>query len=387
MKWPWSKRETRAENDPSWSALIPSGTTAGMPVSPGNAETISTVFSCVQSIAETIGGLPLLVYRNEANGDRARAADCPLYRVLHDAPNERQTALEFREQLTAHVLLWGNGYAEIHSDAAGNVTSLEPIHPRNVTVLQLPSGRIRYDVADPQTGKVRPLVADEMLHLKDRTDNGIVGKSRIQVAREMLGGVLASQEHGNAAWANGARLSGVLQTDNVMTDESIGRLRTSWEQQFSGHGNSGKTAILENGLKYAQLSMSNEDAQWLESRQFSVEEVCRIFRVPPVLVADLRHANFSNSVEMNRWFVTHTLRRWLTMWEEGCERALLGPIARKRYFIEHNVEGLLRGDSTGRAAFYQSGIAAGWMLKSEARTLENLPALEGIDDAPQADAA
>lgn len=387
MKWPWSKKPEQRDADPSWAALIPSGTTAGLPVSPGNAETISTVFSCVQSIAETIGGLPLLLYRNASNGDRQRASDHPLYRVLHDAPNERQTALEFREQLTAHVLLWGNGYAEIHSDAAGNVTALEPIHPRNVTVLQLPSGRIRYDVADAQTGRIRPLLADEVLHLKDRTDNGIVGKSRIQVAREMLGGVLAAQEHGNKAWANGARLSGVLQTPHVMTDDSIGRLRESWQGQFSGTGNSGKTAILENGLTYQQLSMSNEDAQWLQSRQFSVEEVCRIFRVPPVLVADLRHANFSNSVEMNRWFVTHTLRRWLTMWEEGAERALLGPIARSRYFIEHNVEGLLRGDSTGRATFYQSGIRDGWLLKSEARRLENLPTIEGIDDAAQADAA
>lgn len=380
MKWPWSKQETRAEPDPSWAALIPSGTSAGVSVSPGNAETISTVFSCVQSIAETIGGLPLLVYRNEANGDRERAPDYPLYRVLHDAPNERQTALEFREQLTAHVLLWGNGYAEIHSDAAGNITSLQPIHPRSVTVLQLPSGRIRYDVADAQTGQVRPLLADEVLHLKDRTDNGIVGKSRIQVAREMLGGVLAAQEHGSKAWANGARLSGVLQTPNVMGDDSIGRLQTSWQAQFAGTGNSGRTAILENGLTYQQLSMSNEDAQWLQSRQFSVEEVCRIFRVPPVLVADLRHANFSNSVEMNRWFVTHTLRRWLTMWEEGCERSLLGPIARRRYFIEHNVEGLLRGDSKGRADFYKEGIDSGWLLRSEARRLENLPAIEGLDD-------
>lgn len=387
MRWPWKRNETRAEIDPSWAALIPSGTSAGVCVSPGNAETISTVFSCVQSIAETIGGLPLLVYRQEGNGDRIRAAEHPLYRVLHDAPNARQTALEFREQLTAHVLLWGNAYAEIQSDAAGNVIGLEPLHPQSVTVLKLPSGRIRYDVADPQTGKVRPLLDDEVLHLKDRTDNGIVGKSRIQVAREMLGGVLASQEHGNTAWANGARMSGVLQTDNVMTDEAIGRLATSWQAQFGGYGNAGKTAILENGLKYQQLSMSNEDAQWLESRQFSVEEVCRIFRVPPVLVADLRHANFSNSVEMNRWFVTHTLRRWLTMWEEGCERSLLGPLARKRYFIEHNVEGLLRGDSTGRAAFYQSGISAGWLLKSEARTLENLPAIEGIDDVQASDAA
>lgn len=387
MKWPWSKKETRAETDPSWAALIPSGTSSGFPVSPGNAETISTVFSCVQSIAETIGGLPLLVYRQEDNGDRVRASDHSLYTVLHDRPNERQTALEFREQLTAHVLLWGNGYAEIHSDNAGNVTALEPIHPRNVTVLQLPSGRIRYDVADPQTGRIRPLLADEVLHLKDRTDNGIVGKSRIQVAREMLGGVLAAQEHGNRAWANGARLNGVLQTDNVMTEPAIARLGTSWQEQFGGVNNSGKTAILENGLKYQQLSMSNEDAQWLESRQFSVEEVCRFFRMPPVLVADLRHANFSNSVEMNRWFVTHTLRRWLTMWEEGCERACLPPIARKRFFIEHNVEGLLRGDSAGRAAFYQSGISAGWMLPSEARTLENLPAIEGIDDAPAKAAA
>lgn len=380
MKWPWSKKPERRDADPSWSALIPPGTTSGMPVNPGNAETISTVFSCVQSIAETVGGLPLILYRNETNGDRERATDHPLYRVLHDAPNDRQTALEFREQLTAHVLLWGNGYAEIHSDAAGNVTALEPIHPRNVTVLQLPSGRIRYDVADAQTGRVRPLLADEVLHLKDRTDNGIVGKSRIQVAREMLGGVLASQEHGNKAWANGARLSGVLQTPNVMDDAGIARIAQSWNAQFAGSGNSGKTAILENGLTYQQLSMSNEDAQWLQSRQFSVEEVCRIFRVPPVLVADLRHANFSNSVEMNRWFVTHTLRRWLTMWEEGAERALLGPIARTRYFIEHNVEGLLRGDSKGRAEFYGSGIKDGWLRKSEARRLENLPAIEGIDD-------
>lgn len=386
MRWPWNKKETRAEADPSWAALIPSGTAAGIPVSPGNAETISTVFSCVQSIAETIGGLPLILYRNGANGDRERAADHPLYRVLHDAPNERQTALEFREQLTAHVLLWGNGYAEIHSDAAGNVTALEPIHPRNVTVLRLPSGRIRYDVADPETGRVRPLLADEVLHLKDRTDNGIVGKSRIQVAREMLGGVLAAQEHGSATFANGARLSGVLKTPNVLDAASAERIGTSWRSQFSGTANSGKVAVLENGLEYQQLSMSMEDAQWLESRQFSVEEVCRIFRVPPVLVADLRHANFSNSVEMNRWFVTHTLRRWLTMWEEGAERALLGPIARTRYFIEHNVEGLLRGDSKGRAEFYGSGIKDGWLLRSEARRLENLPTIEGIDDA-QADAA
>jgi HK97 family phage portal protein len=165
-----------------------------------------------------------------------------------------------------------------------------------------------------------------------------------------------------------------------MTEDQLDRLGRSWRTQYTGADNAGRTAVLESGLKFNPLSMSHEDAQWLQARQFTVEEVARLFNVPPVLLGDLRHANFSNSVEMMRHFVTVTLRPWLTRWEQALERALLGPVARGRYYIEHSAEGLLRGDAKNRADFYKAGIDAGWLLRSEARRLENLPSVEGIDD-------
>lgn len=388
MKWPWKKTEQRAAPDPSWSALINPGlvSSSGAYVDVRSAEGISTVFAAVGLLAGTVASLPLHLYRRLPNGDRERVTDHPLAEVLSARPNENQTAFEWREQETAHCVLSGNAYSEIVWDKAGNVTALKPLHPRNVTIVKLPNDRHRYDVTD-SNGRLRSLLSEEVLHLRDRSDDGLMGKSRITIAREMLGGVLSAQEHGNRTFANGARLSGVLQTPHQMTAEQIARLSESWQSQFSGAANAGRTAILENGLQYAQLAMSNEDAQWLQSRQFSVEEIARIFNVPPVLLGDLRHANFSNSVEMMRHFVTVTLRPWLVRIEQAMERALLGPMARQRFFIEFNAEGLLRGDSTNRADFYDKGIASGWLLPSEARRLENLPTIEGIDDARQAPAA
>lgn len=373
MKWPWTREKRNASTDESWRHLINQGavSASGQYVDAKSAEGIATVHAAVSLISGAIGSLPLHVYARKDNGDRERATDYPLTRLLHAAPNEFQSALEWREQLTAHCLLWGNAYARIHRDKAGTVTALTPIHPRNVTIVKLPNGRIRYDVAED--GKLIPLLADEVFHLRDRSDDGLVGKSRITAAREMLGSVLAQQEHGSRTFTNAARLSGVLKTAHVMDGPSIERLRDSWTAQFSGASNAGRTAILENGLEFQPLSMSNEDAQWLQSRQFSVEEVARLFNVPPVLLGDLRHANFSNSVEMMRHFVTVTLGPWLARWEQALERTLLGPIARTRYFIEFSAEGLLRGDATNRAAFYKSGIEAGWLDVEEARKLENLP--------------
>lgn len=385
MKWPWSRStETRSSiADPVTAQLFGIATSStGDTITPETAESISACFASVQAIAETIGTLPLHLYRRKGE-DREKAVDHPLYGVLHHQPNELQTALEFREQMTAAVLLRGNAYAEIHWDGAGNVEALTPIHPGRVTVLKLPSGRIAYDV-DEDNGRVRRLLQDEVLHLKDRSENGITGRSRIQIARETIGLANAQQQHGGKTFANGARLSGVLQTPHQMTAESLQRLATSWRSQFTGTDNAGKTAILENGLTYQQVGMSLEDAQWIAAQQFSVEQVARIYRVPPTMIGDLRHGNFSNSVEMSRVFVTMTLRRWLVMWEQAISRALLPPLARKQLFAEHSVEGLLRGDAKSRADFYASGIDAGWLLPSEARRLENLPTVEGIDHARQA---
>lgn len=379
MRWPWSKTETRAV-DPSWGALLSQGamSDSGQYVDARSAEGVATVFAAVNLIAGTVASLPLHVYRRLDNGDRERASDHPLANILAARPNATQTAFEMREMLTAQCLLSGNAYAEIRTDRSGTVTDLVPITPRDVTVVKLAGGRHRYDVNTD--GRMRSLLAEEVLHLRDRSEDGLVGRSRVQVARETLGGALALQTHGNRAFANGTRLSGVLQTPGMLSADQHQRLAASWRTQYTGADNAGKTAVLESGLEFKPLSMSNEDAQWLQARQFSVEEVARLFNVPPVLLGDLRHANFSNSVEMMRHFVTVTLRPWLSRWEQALERALLGPVARGRYYIEHSAEGLLRGDAVNRADFYGKAIASGWMLRSEARRLENLPAIEGLDD-------
>lgn len=352
--------------DPSWdgAALLRSSPT-------GQAESLSTVYACVSAISETIASLPLILYRRSADDGRERASEHPLYRVLHDQPNEIQTALEFREQMQAAVLLTGNAYAEIKRDHAGQVIALLPL--TRVTVLQLDSGRLVYDVS---TNKgTRRLLQEEVFHLRHRSDNGLIGVSPITASRETLQLALAERDHGNSTFTNGARLSGLLKFPQKLKADQRTALSNSWNSQYSGGANAGKTAILEEGVEYQTVSMSMDDAQWLEARQFSVEEVARLFRVPPTIIGDLRHGNYSNSVEMNRVFVVHTLRRHMTMWEQAISRALLSDAGRRMYFAEHNVEGLLRGDSSNRADFYSKGIADGWLTADEVRKLENLPKL------------
>lgn len=354
--------------DPSWNAVALLG---GSTV-PGKAESLSAVYSCVSAISETIASLPLILYRRTDDEGRERANDHPLYKVLHDQPNELQTALEFREMMQAAVLLRGNAYAEIKRGYDGQVRSLIPLD--RVTPLQLENGRMAYDVSDSK-GKVRRLLQEEVFHLRHRSDNGLIGVSPITASRETVQLALSERDHGNSTFTNGAKLSGVLKFPQKLKGDQRTALATSWNTQYSGGANAGKTAILEEGVEYQTISMSMEDAQWLESRQFSVEEIARLFRVPPTIIGDLRHGNYSNSVEMNRVFVVHTLRRHMTMWEQAISRALLTEAGRRIYFAEHSVEGLLRGDSANRAEFYSKGISDKWLTVDEVRKFENLPKL------------
>jgi HK97 family phage portal protein len=358
--------EQRAAN-PSWhgAALLRGNSPAA-----GKAESLSTVYACVSAISETIASLPLILYKRTADDGRERAGDHPLYRVLHDQPNDIQTALEFREMMQAAVLLRGNAFAEIGRDYAGQVSSLTPL--LSVTTLQLDNDRLAYDVAD-KNGKVRRLLQHEVFHLRHRSDNGLVGVAPITASRETVQLALAERDHGNSTFTNGAKLAGVLKFPQRLNKEQTDSLRNSWDTQHAGGANAGKTAILSEGVDYQTVSMSNEDAQYLEARQFSVEEIARLFRVPPTIIGDLRHGNYSNSVEMNRVFVVHTLRRHMTMWEQAISATLLTERGRKVYFCEHNVEGLLRGDSTNRADFYSKGINDKWLTIDEVRKLENLP--------------
>ena len=374
------ERRSASDSDPYWSNF----SAARGAVTTRRAESVSAVYACVGAIAETIATLPLILYRRsgtEGEG-RDRAVDHPLYSVLHDTPNGQQTALEFREQMQAAVLLRGNAYAELVRGYDGQVRELLPIRPDRVNVLLLDSGRLAFEVYDHR-GRMRRLLQEEVLHLRHRSEDGIVGVSPISAAREVVELALAERDHGNTVFANGARLSGVLKAAGSLTSPQIDRLKSSWQSQYSGGGNAGKTAILEAGMDYQSVSMTLEDAEWIAARQFSVEEVCRLFRVPPTVVGDLRHGNYANSVEMSRQFVVLSLRRHLTMWEQGIARCCLSEAARRTYFAEHSVEGLLRGDPVNRADFYTKGISSGWLFADEVRQLENLPVRTSNAAIPQ----
>ena len=348
------------------------------PVNAATAQSVSAVYGCVSAIAETVASLPLILFRRKGD-DRERASDHPLYRVLHDQANPHMTALELRELMQAQVLLRGNSFARVVTGWDGQVRELWPL-PVDTQVLRLPDGKLAYEYSDKAGKRVR-LLSDEVLHLKHRAgDEAVLGVSPIAAAREVVQLALAERQHGTAMFEGGTRLSGVLTMPGVLKDNQRDSLKASWKANYSGAKNSGGVPILEAGMTYQAISMTADDAQYLASRQFSVEEVCRLFRVPPTLVGDLRHGNYSNSVELARQFVTLTLRRHLLMWEQGIASKLLTEAGRRIYFAEHQVEGLLRGDATNRASFYGAGIKDGWLLPSEARRLENLPTVPGIDD-------
>ncbi|MBW5460725.1 phage portal protein (plasmid) [Pseudomonas aeruginosa] len=372
------KRNTTPAYDTYWNQFS-GADVAGVTVNVNSTESISAVYACVAAISESVGSLPLNLYRKTESG-REKATTHPLYRLLHDQPNEWQTALEFREQMQRQILLRGNAFAEIKWSSAGRVEALVPLHPDSVTVLVSDTNRLVYDVTD-RKGHIRRLLADEVLHLRYHSDDGVMGRSPIAVARDTIGLALAERTHGERMFAQGTKLSGVIETQPGTTKDQARQIRESWAEGYGSVSNHGKTGVLPQGATFKTVSMTLEDAEWIEARRLSVEEVARLFRVPPVLIGDLREANYSNAVELGRYFVTHTLRRHLVLWEQAINRALITDTA--HFFAEFNVEGLLRGDSLNRAQFYDYALKDGWMLKSEVRQLENLPAIQGINDAQQ----
>lgn len=370
------RHESRAA-DPSWSALSngAGGTsTAGAYVDAKSAESISTVFACVQALSESTACLPLHVYRRSENGSRERADGHWLSRVM-ERPNDYQSGMEFRECMTASVLLNGNGYARKDFNGAGEVTALHPMHPGRVSIVKLDSGRHRYDYAD-DSGRIVRLLADEVLHLRDRTDPGsIVGKSRIAIARESLGLTLALRSHGANSFSRGARPSSIVYNEGKRdwTTEEMKSFKDRMDY-FATTG-AGRTLVMGmRGVKLEPFGLSNEDAQWLEAMNFSVTEICRLFRVPPILVQTLEQASYNNVESLGEQFVKFSLTRWLNLWESAISHQMLGPIARQRFYAEHAVDALLRGTAGERAEFYAKALNnTPWMDVDEVRRLENLP--------------
>ena len=367
-------------------AFFTGGSTSGKNVNERSAMQMTAVYSCVRILAEAIAGLPLHLYRYTEDGGKEKAVKHPLYLLLHDEPNPEMSSFVFRETLMTHLLLWGNAYAQVIRNGKGEVIALYPLMPNRMTVDRDEHGQLYYsynrssDEAPTMKGSTVILKPSDVLHIPGLGFDGLVGYSPIAMAKNAIGLAMATEEYGAKFFANGAAPSGVLEHPGTIKDPA--RVREAWQSQFGGSANSGKVAVLEEGMKYTPISISPNEAQFLETRKFQINEIARIFRVPPHMVGDLEKSSFSNIEQQSLEFVKYTLDPWVIRWEQSIQRILLTPEEKTQYFVKFNVEGLLRGDYASRMQGYATARQNGWMSANDIRELENLdriPAEEGGD--------
>ena len=352
------------------------GTTAGKAVTERSAMQMTAVYSCVRILAEAIAGLPLHLYRYNENGGKEKAIDHPLYWLLHDEPNPEMSSFVFRETLMTHLLLWGNAYAQIIRNGKGEVVALYPLMPNKMTVDRDKDGKLYYQYLKtsdeaatmPNTSVI--LKPADVLHIPGLGFDGLVGYSPIAMAKNSIGMAIACEEYGARFFSNGAAPGGVLEHPGTVKDPQ--RIRDSWNNSFMGTGNAHKVAVLEEGMKYTPIAISPNEAQFLETRKFQINEIARIFRVPPHMVGDLEKSSFSNIEQQSLEFVKYTLDPWVIRWEQSLARILFTDDEKKRYFFKFNVEGLLRGDYQSRMTGYATARQNGWMSTNDIRELENL---------------
>lgn len=362
------------------------GTTSGKAVTERSAMQMTAVYSCVRILAEAVAGLPLHLYKYTDSASKEKALDHPLYHLLHDEPNPEMSSFVFRETLMTHLLLWGNAYAQVIRNGKNEVVALYPLMPNKMTVDRDENGRLYYRYNRGQDEAVKSkdqtviLKPSDVLHIPGLGFDGLVGYSPIAMAKNAIGMAIACEEFGAKFFANGAAPSGVLEHPGTIKDPS--KVRDTWQSQFGGSSNTGKVAVLEEGMKYTPISISPEQAQFLETRKFQINEIARIFRVPPHMVGDLEKSSFSNIEQQSLEFVTYTLDPWIVRWEQSISRTLFSEEEKKTHFVKFNVDGLLRGDYQSRMNGYAIGRQNGWMSANDIRELENLdriPAEEGGD--------
>lgn len=354
---------------------------SGVRVDELRAMQTSAVYACVKILSETIASLPLHLYKKGKDGRNELAEQHPLFSCLYEMPNEEMTSFEFREMMMTSALLWGNGYARIIR-RQGHVKELWYLKPQNMTVERdTQTGKIKYTYTDDVTNETFVYKPNQIFHLKGLSYDGVKGISPIAQVREAVGLALATEEYGAKFFGNGARPGGVLEHPGILKDPE--KLRESWNRVYQGTKNSHKVAVLEEGMKYHSIGIAPEDAQFLETRKYQVNEICRIFRVPPHLVGDLERATFSNIEHQSIEFVQHTIRPWIVRWEQAISRLLLDDSERLLYFARFNVDGLMRGDYKSRMEGYAIGRQNGWLSINDIRRLEDMalvPAEQGGDD-------
>lgn len=352
-------------------------TTSGKPVNERTAMQTTAVYACVRILAEAVASLPLHVYEYQDDGGKKLVHDHPLYYLLHDEPNPEMTSFVFRETLMSHLLIWGNAYAQIIRDGAGRVLGLYPLLPDKMEVQRDDRGNIYYVYSrnsdeNPmfkEYGNIK-LKAEDVLHIPGLGFDGLIGYSPIAMAKNAVGMTLACEEYGASFFANDANPGGVLEHPGVLKDPS--KVRESWNSVYRGVNNAHKIAVLEEGMKYQQIGIPPEEAQFLETRKFQINEIARLYRIPPHMVGDLDKSSFSNIEQQSLEFVKYTLDPWVIRWEQSLQRSLLLPGEKGKYFIKLNVDGLLRGDYQSRMNGYAVGRQNGWFSANDIREMENM---------------
>jgi len=360
--------------------------TAGKNVTERSSMQMTAVYSCVRILSEAVAGLPLHLFEYDENGSKKKAIDNPMYFILHDEPNPEMTSFVFRETLMTHLLLWGNAYAQIIRNGKGDIVALYPLMPDRMTVDRDEHGQLYYSyvVRDTDAPTLKDttviLPPSQVLHIPGLGFDGLVGYSPIAMAKNAIGMSIAAEEYGAKFFSNGASPGGVLEHPGVVKDPE--RIRESWQSTFGGSGNSNKIAVLEEGMKFTPISISPNEAQFLETRKFQIDEIARIFRIPPHMLADLEKSSFSNIEQQSLEFVKYTLDPWVARWEQSMNRRLLTADQKSEFFFKFNVDGLLRGDYQSRMNGYAVGRQNGWMSANDIRELENMdkiPPEEGGD--------
>lgn len=351
-------------------------TWAGMDVTPETAVTVATVFACVRVISEDIGKLPFVVNMEDANGDRKRASSSPYWRLVHDRVAPGRTSQMFREYLTACALLRGNGFALKSPPGGPMVRELLPISPDNVRIEELEDFEVLYHVRT-KNGSERTLTRREVFHLPGFClGSAYSGVSIVSLARQGISLAMATERHGATLFGNGLHPGGVFRHPKTLSDLAQKHLKESLRERVGGD-NSNAPLILEEGMDWTRLTLSNEDSQFLGTREFSVVDLCRWFRVPPHKVADMSRATFSNIEHQSIEYVTDTLMPWARRWEDAFNQ---GVIVTNGVFAELVFDALLRGDTKSRYESMFRAVGGPWMLRNEARRLDNLPPLEGGDE-------
>ena len=349
--------------------------TAGISVNERTAMQTAAVYACVRVISEAVASLPLHVHKYQGAGALIDH-EHHLYDILHTVPNPEMTSFVFRETLMSHLLLWGNAYAQIIRDGTGRIRALYPLLPNKMDVWRDESGEIYYTYYRDED-ETRPrdksggitLRREDVLHIIGMSFDGLVGYSPIALAKNAIGMALATEDYGANFFANGASPGGILEHAGTITNQDV--LRNKWETLYRGQG-AHRIAIMEDGLKYHPIGIPPDQAQFLETRRFQLNEIARVFRIPPHMIGDLEKSTFSNIEQQSLEFVMHTIEPWVVRLEQAMELALLTPAERKTHMIKFNLDGLLRGDHETRMKGYAIGRQNGWLSANDIRALEKL---------------